>query len=162
MKRIFSVVFVLGLAITALMAQSSTPKAVIVPGKGGIDVEKLDKSLDLNMDISNLSLYEIRVLKTALAARKGECVLVSELRSLLNATSWYTQRAIEREGWEYTEDGVVIKKVDDYTPQEREFLNKLEQAEKNLLANNMLMLGTKSQPRLCPNLDNIANPMQMT
>ena len=162
MKRIFSVVFVLGLAITALMAQTSTPKTVKIPGKGGIDVEKLDKSIDLNMDISNLSLYEIRILKTALAARKGECILLSELRSIFDATSWYAEKAISREGWEYTDDGIVIKKVDDYTPQEREFLNKLEQAEKNMLANNLLTLGTKSMPRLCPNLDNIANPMQMT
>lgn len=165
MKRIFSVIFLLGFAIATLTVNAEKPKVVKVPGNGGIDVEKLDKNLDLNMDVSNLSLYEIRVLKAAVAARKGECLMLSELRGVFDETSWYVDRAAQREGWTYDDEGnIVIKKLEksNYSKEELDFLDRLEKAEKEKLANNLQLLGTRSQPRWSPNLDNLANPMQMS
>ena len=58
MKRILSLIVVLGVAVCTLMAQNQAPKRIIVPGQGGIDVEKLKDNIDLNMDVSKLNLNE--------------------------------------------------------------------------------------------------------
>lgn len=157
MKRILLLFTASMLVLMSAMAQEEA-KSVKIPGKGGIDVEKLKDNINFDMDVSKLNLNEIRVLKAALAARQGECLMESELRGLFDATSWYLERAEARADQEYEGKAKPIT----YTAQEQEFLKKLEKAEKNLTEKNMLLLGTKSQPRLCPNLDNLANPMQMT
>ena len=46
-------------------------KPLILPGKGHINVEKLNGKIDTNMDISQLSLSELRVLRNAFAAQQG-------------------------------------------------------------------------------------------
>ena len=47
-------------------AQESHP--VIIPGKGHIDVEQLNKKLPLNINVDNLSIAEIRILRNAVSA----------------------------------------------------------------------------------------------
>ena len=76
-------------------SKAQETKSIIVPGKGGIDVEQLKDNLNLNMDVSQLTLYEIRVLKTALEARQGKCIMESELRGLFDQTSWYLDLAVK-------------------------------------------------------------------
>ncbi len=165
MKRIISLFIVLSVAVCTLMAQAKGPKKIIVPGKGGIDVEKLKDNIDINMDVSKLNLNEIRVLKAALEARQGKVIMESELRGLFDQTSWYLEQAVNKNEYEWSDqaNAVVQTKAPKitYTPQEQEFLNKLNRAEKQLKENNLRLLGTKSNPQWSPNIDNLANPMQI-
>ena len=86
MKKILTIAFVL-LAATAVQAQQTavhndgtgnadsfgkkTAGKIILPGKGRIDVEQLNRHIDTDMDISQLSISELRVLRNAFAARQG-------------------------------------------------------------------------------------------
>ena len=69
---------------TTMMAQ----EPVVLPGKGKINVENL-KQVNTNMDISKLSVCELRTLRNAFAAQQGYIFKSSELRQLFNSTSWY-------------------------------------------------------------------------
>ena len=133
---------------TLVQAQAKTP--VPLPEKCQIDVEKIQNNLDLNMDLSRLNLYELRVLKAAVAARKGECIMESELRGLFDATSWYTNLATHQM---FDDDAKPIT----YTAQEKDFIARIEQAEAALKAKNF----SQQNGRTCPNLANLANPLQM-
>ena len=165
MKRILSLIVVLGVAVCTLMAQNQAPKRIIVPGQGGIDVEKLKDNIDLNMDVSKLNLNEIRVLKAAFEARQGKVIMESELRGLFDQTSWYYDLAVSKNSYEWSDEAnavvATVKPKITYTPQEQEFLDKLNKAEKQLKENNLMLLGTKSNPQWGPNIDNLANPMQI-
>lgn len=163
MKKLF-LVLVLMVSIFGNSMADDTPR-IIVPGKAGIDVEQLNKNIDLNMDVSQLSLYEIRILKTALEARQGKCIMEAELRGLFDQTSWYRELAVKNNEYVWSDEAntvvqTVAPKIS-FTPQEQEFLNRLNEAEKQLKENNLMMLGTKSHPKMGPNIDNLANPMQM-
>ena len=163
MKKLF-LVLVLMVSIFGNSMADDTPR-IIVPGKAGIDVEQLNKSIELNMDVSQLSLYEIRILKTALEARQGKCIMEAELRGLFDQTSWYRELAVKNNEYVWSDEAntvvqTVAPKIS-FTSQEQEFLNRLIEAEKQLKENNLMMLGTKSHPKMGPNIDNLANPMQM-
>ena len=160
-----SLLFLVLMVLVLGSSKAQETKSIIVPGKGGIDVEQLKDNLNLNMDVSQLTLYEIRVLKTALEARQGKCIMESELRGLFDQTSWYLDLAVKNNSYEWDDktNGLVqtVAPKISYTPQEQEYLNKLNQAEKELKEKNMMLLGTKSQPKWSPNIDNLANPMQV-
>ena len=167
MKKLFLLLSLSLLAISSAIAQDEQqPPSVILPGNGNIEVEKLSGDIDLNMDVSKLNLYEIRVLKAALGARQGELIMTSELRRLFDATSWYNEIAEKRAGlyWDETKNDFAppITTPITFTPEEQAFLAKLDAAEKELKSNNLIFGGTKSKPQMGPNLDNLANPMQMT
>ena len=68
MKKLFFLLFAL---IGVMSTSAQEPAPMILPGAGHINVEKLDKGLNLNMDISKLSLSELRVLRNAIPARPG-------------------------------------------------------------------------------------------
>ena len=168
MKKFILLLVVSLLAMGSLWAQDDEQRPVnlVLPGNGNIDVEKLNGDIDFNMDVSKLNLYEIRVLKAALGARQGELIMTSELRRLFDATSWYTELAEKRAGlyWNEQKDDFddAISTPITFTPREQAFLKKLDQAEKDLVARNLMITGTKSHPQKGPNLDNLANPLQMT
>ena len=164
MKRFLLLIVVSLLVLSQAMAQDAKP-SIVIPGEAGIDVETLKENIDLNMDVSKLNVYEIRVLRTALAARQGELVEQSELRRLFDATSWYIPIAQQRAGIEWDASGNQVKQEKlppiGYTAEEKAFIEKLNKAEENLLHNNVMLLGTKSNPSMGPNLSNLANPMQL-
>jgi len=60
----------------------------VIPGKG-IDIESLNGSVDFNMDISSLSLSDIRILRNSFAAKQGHCFMEADLRAIFNTTTWY-------------------------------------------------------------------------
>lgn len=164
MKRILSIIIVLGVAVLPALALNDGPKSIMVPGKAGINVETLKDHLDLNMDVSQLNIYEIRVLKTAIEARKGKCIMESELRGLFDQTSWYLDLAREKNGFNWDENtGNYVPASLDLTlsAQEQAFLDRLNAAEKKLLQRNLIEQGNKSNPKWGPNIDNLANPMQI-
>jgi hypothetical protein len=164
MRKLFLVLVLMVIVMGDAAAQDT--KRIVVPGNAGIDVEQLKDNIDLNMDVSKLSLYEIRVLKAAMEARQGKCIMESELRGLFDQTSWYLELAIKNNSYAWSDKEnalvpVVTPKIS-YTPQEQEFLDKLNKAEMELQQNNIMLLGTKSKPQWGPNIDNLANPMQVS
>jgi len=161
MKKYFIFLVFMVLVMGSQSAQGTT--SVIVPGKGGIDVEQLKDNLNLDMDVSQLSLYEIRVLKTALEARQGKVIMEAELRGLFDQTSWYRELAINSNSYNWGDNGMVQTKAPkiSYTQQEQAFLDRLNKAEKQLKDNNLKLMGTKAKPVWSPNIDNLANPMQV-
>lgn len=125
---------------------------VIVDGK--LDVEKLGEDVDLQMDISSLTLYEIRVLRNSFAAKQGYCFMKGDLRYTFEATSWYNKR-MESRYWA-EEGGEEIEPIS-YSPQESVFIEKLKKREDELKAQNLLDQGN----RQVANIDNIVNLFQL-
>ena len=77
------------IALTVGLFAQTKPKKVILPGNGRLDIEKFNKRIDLKMDLSKLSLSELRVLRNAFAARQGYIFKSADLRSIYSQTSWY-------------------------------------------------------------------------
>ena len=136
------------LAIAMASLTTAQVKPITLPGKGHINAERLNGNIDMNMDISQLSVCELRALRNAFAARQGYLFKSSELRMLFNTTSWYDSLAWERE---LADNPKPVT----YTKQQSAFMEKLLAREKELLKNNL----KAGQGRV--NLDNLINPFQL-
>ena len=129
-----------------------------VEGRPVIDVESLNKDFDLNMDISQLTLSELRVLRNAFAARQGYLFMSAELRSIFNQTSWYDSLMYARweaeDNWQYydrctpeerkmyfgdKEPETPRPAKIQYSKEELAFIERVKKREKELLANNFRM-----------------------
>ena len=77
------------LCLIALTATAQTKQRVMIPGKGNINVEQLNKRVDLNQDISRLNMTELRVLRNSFYARDGYPFRDAFLRGVFQGTSWY-------------------------------------------------------------------------
>lgn len=150
-------------------------KPVVLPGKGKINVENL-KDVDLNMDISQLSLAECRVVRNGLAARQGYCFQSKDLRSLFSSTTWYDSlfwdrfQKVDESFVEHPyEDGDMYddyrlsyaKQADKYVPlmytkAEQDFVARLKAREAELQALNF-----KAPHGERVNTANIINPWQL-
>ncbi len=114
-------------------SQQNEKKHYILPGNGKIDVEMLNQKIDLNMDISNLSVNELRVLRNSFYARQGYAFMMSDLRSVFNQTTWYWDTMMGR--WELEEYAEYEgRKVPEYqfTKEEEAFMAKLKAREEEL------------------------------
>ena len=80
---------ILFVALAVSLCAGAQQQKVILPGKGKIDVERLNKQIPTNIDVSQLSISEVRVLRNAFAARQGYCFTSGDLRSIFDATLWY-------------------------------------------------------------------------
>jgi hypothetical protein len=114
---------------------------------------ELEEKIDLNMDISNLSLSDIRILRNSFAARQGYCFMQADLRAYFSTTSWYDKRMEERYWKE--EDGQNISPIS-YSKEEQVFIQKLKNREDELKAKNFYNDGKKT----FANLNNIINLFQ--
>ena len=135
------------------IVSQTKPKGVILPGKGRINVERLLNHIDMQMDISRLSLSELRVLRNAFAARQGYCFMSADLRSIFNQTSWYDSLLWAR--WEDEDTGTSRPLA--FTQQESVFIDRLKARETALLKTNF----KPSQPTWCVNTNNLVNPFQL-
>ncbi len=118
-------------------SQQNEKKHYILPGNGKIDVEMLNQKIDLNMDISNLSVNELRVLRNSFYARQGYAFMMSDLRSVFNQTTWYWDTMMGR--WELEEYAEYEgRKVPEYqfTKEEEAFMAKLKAREEELKKHN--------------------------
>ena len=155
------------LCLIAMTATAQKAQHVMVPGKGNIDVEQLNKRVNLNQDISQLSLTELRVLRNSFYAREGYPFRDAFLRGVFQCTSWYDSLMWAR--WAKVEDLMSGYERDDYykadgkvpfkiSKSEYAFINKLQAREKELKQQNF-------KPRVNGhrvNMDNVVNAMQMT
>lgn len=123
-----------------------------VAGKG-IDVEALKNNVDLTMDISKLSLSDIRILRNSFAARQGYCFMNADLRGIYSTTTWYDE-IMEKRFWD--EDSSGIETPIKYSKVEQEFIDKLLARENELKAGNFYQQGDKK----LVNLNNIVNLFQ--
>lgn len=150
MKKILLTMMVLAFAWEVSAQKESHP--VIIPGKGHIDVEQLNKKLPLNINVDDLSIAEIRILRNAISARQGYCFMNGDLRGIFGATSWYTQKMEDRYWKEEKGKATPIK----YTAAEQAFVQKLKKREDFLKTkNNIVPAG------MMVNMENIINPFQL-
>ena len=151
--------------VLTLSAQAQEkPKSVILPGKGRLDVEQFNRSINTNMDISQLSLSELRVLRNAFAARKGYIFESADLRSIFSQTSWYNdlmwkhfEEEDQKEGYGYQENGTYKAMPIKYTAAESAFMAKIKAREDELSKQNFNTKGGQ-----LVNVDNVLNPFQLT
>ena len=159
-------IFVTMLCLMAMTATAQKVQRVMVPGKGGIDVEQLNKRVNLNQDISQLSLTELRVLRNSFYAREGFPFRDAFLRGVFQCTSWYDSLMWAR--WGKVEDLMTGYERDDYykadgklpfkiSKSEYALINKLQTREKELKQQNFK--SPISGHRV--NMDNVVNAMQM-
>ena len=134
-----------------------------------LDVESLKDNIDLNMDINQLTLSELRVLRNAFAARQGYCFDSADLRSIFEQTTWYGPLMMAR--WSHEEDGMdewwdpddkkgaalfeIAKKPITYTDEETAFIDRIKAREKELTERNF-----KMDEGFIVNVDNVVNLFQ--
>ena len=139
------------LCLIALTAMAQEKQRVIIPGQGSINVELLNKRIDLKQDVSRLNLTELRVLRNSFYAREGYPFKNAFLRGVFQCTSWYDSLMWER--WEKVEDKVEYDdnvgwresyyRADAKVPMkttkaEQAFIAKLQAREKELKKQNKL------------------------
>ena len=154
------------LCLMAMTATSQKVQRVMVPGKGGINVELLNKKVILDQDISKLSLTELRVLRNSFYAREGFPFRDAFLRGVFQCTSWYDSLVWKR--WDKVESLMQGYERDEYykadakvpfriSKEEQVFINRLLAREKELKQQNFV--SPISGYRV--NMDNVVNAMQM-
>ncbi len=155
--------------LIALTASAQTAKRVMIPGKGNINVEQLNKRVDLSQDVSRLNLTELRVLRNSFFARNGYPFKDAFLRGVFQCTSWYDSVMGER--WAKVEEKLDYNSDESYrttyykadakvpmktTKAEQAFIAKLQAREKELKKQNFI---TQNGYRV--NMNNVINAMQL-
>ena len=113
-----------------------------------VDIENMKDNVDLNMDISQLNLADLRILRNIFAAQQGYCFKDAFMQHIYCATSWYWDIAIEK-AWG---DPVVVK----YTPEQEKFIDKIKAREEELQKSNFNPLDG-----YLVNYNNVTNMYQM-
>ncbi len=93
-----------------------------------VDIENMKDKVDLDMDISQLNLADLRILRNIFAAQQGYCFTDAFLRHVYGATSWYFDIAIEKAYG----DPVNVK----YTDEQNKFIERIKAREEELLKSN--------------------------
>ena len=156
--------------LMALTASAQTAKRVMIPGKGNINVEQLNKRVDLSQDVSRLNLTELRVLRNSFFAREGYPFKDAFLRGVFQCTSWYDSLQWKR--WEKVESKVEYNDNESYrttyykadaklpmktTKAEQAFIAKLQAREKEQKKLNF----QPSESGYRVNMNNVINAMQL-
>lgn len=170
MKKLQSLIIVaVGMLTGCVSTPSSEPMTAIEPTK--LDVESFIDTIDITMDISQLSLSDCRILRNAFAARVGYPFRDAYLRGVYQTTSWYDSLQ-----WVFWDDPRYIKEVDyrpdenwrdafyrsvrddaiKYTPEQLDFVNRLKAREEELLKHNF---DVAEGYRV--NISNLINPAQL-
>ena len=157
-------------ALLTACATGQKEVAVEVP-VSNIDVEQLINGIDYNMDVTGLSLADVRVLRNAPAALRGYPFKDAYLRGVYGGTTWYDSltwkfdesvkydavEERENEPWRdhyyrAAQEGGLLK----YSPEEQDFMKRLKEREKALLAKNFDV-----EEPLRVNMQNLSNPTQL-
>ncbi len=162
------------LLLTACMAAlicACSQKQNVVVGPSQIDVEKLLDSIDYNMDVSGLSLADVRTLRNAPAAQRGLPFMDSYIRGIYAQTTWYDSlmwafdEKVETAGIESREDEswrdfymrvVDEKKLLNYSDEELAFIKRMQAREDELKKQNFDV-----PEGLRVNMQNLTNPAQL-
>ena len=154
-----------------LVMACSQKQAVVTVPVTQIDVEKLHDSIDYDMDISGLSLADVRTLRFAPDAQRGFPFEDSYIRGLYLSTTWYDSLMYEFDDnlpWDNfkQKDGEafydfyhrMVDKADvmKYTEQEKSFIERLKTREEELLRQNFEV---EEGQRV--NMQNLINPQEL-
>ncbi|MBR4730868.1 MAG: DUF3160 domain-containing protein [Prevotella sp.] len=157
--------------VAALICACSQKQSVVQVPPSQIDVEKLLDSIDYDMDISGLSLADVRTLRNAPAAQRGLPFRDSYIRGIYNATTWYDSlmwkfdEKVESAGMESKEDEswrdfyyriIDEKNLLNYNDQEKAFIKRLQEREDELAKQNF-----EVPEGLRVNISNLLNPTQI-
>ena len=82
MRKITSLIFATLILVGCATKEQTAPVSTL-------DVESLRDSVDLNMDITGLSLCDLRILENVFLAQKGYPFEDSYIRSIYGSTTWY-------------------------------------------------------------------------
>ena len=157
--------------LAALMAACGQKQSVVSVPVSHIDVEKLIDSIDYNMDVSGLSLADLRTLRNAPAARQGFPFKDAYLRGVYESTTWYDSLM-----WKFDEktnfDGIEQKENESwrdfyyrasqekglikYSQEELDFMKRLQERVDELKKQNFDV-----PEGLRVNMANLTNPTQM-
>ena len=138
-----------------------------------IDLESLMDGIDYDMDVSGLSLADVRLLRNAPAARRGYPFMDAYLRGAYQETTWYDSlmwifdanvdiygfdsEKKEDETWRaYYARMCENKLMLDYSEKELAFMKRLKEREDKLLKHNFDV-----EEGLRVNLQNLTNPRQL-
>lgn len=146
----------------------STTKEQQVP-VSHLNVENLLDSLDLDMDISQLPLSDLRILENVFLAQKGYPFEDSYIRSIYQTTTWYDSlmwNFDENEDFflpykghdetiSYRQDyyGRIKSEVIAYTDEQQAFVDRVKAREAELQAKNF-----KPETNARVNMTNVVNP----
>ena len=168
MKRIASFI------LSGLLLAGCATKEQTAP-VSTLDVESLRDSVDLNMDITGLSLSDLRILENVFLAQKGYPFEDSYIRSVYGSTTWYDSLM-----WEFSENedyydqnsgywggkrneelsyreeyyNSIKPEIIAYTDEQRAFVNRVRQREDELRKRNFKSGNEDDKV----NVANIVNP----
>ena len=153
-------------AATVIGACSQKQAALVTVPPSQIDVEKLMDSIDYNMDVSGLSIADVRTLRNAPAAKRGYPFKDSYLRGVYHTTTWYDSLMFaldenlpwdkfqnrEDEPWRDFYYRVVDGQMK-YSAEELDFMKRLKEREEELKKQNFDV-----PEGLRVNMGNLSNP----
>jgi len=157
--------------VALMMACAQKQQAVVTVPPSQIDVEKLLDSIDYDMDISGLSLADVRTLRNAPAAQRGFPFKDSYIRDVFLTTTWYDSLMYAFDDnmpyseYESKEDesfyDFYYRMIDEanimkYTDQEKAFIKRMQAREDELKQQNF-----EVEEGLRVNMQNLANPTQL-
>ena len=157
--------------VAAMISACSQKQSVVQVPPSQIDVEKLLDSIDYDMDVSGLSLADIRTLRNAPAAQRGLPFRDSYIRGIYNATTWYDSlmwkfdEKVESAGMESKDDEswrdfyyriIDEKNLLNYNDQEKAFIQRMQEREDELAKQNF-----EVPEGLRVNVSNLLNPTQI-
>ena len=159
------------LCLAALVMACSQKASVVSVPASHIDVEQLLDSIDYSMDVSGLSISDVRVLRNAPAARQGFPFKDAYIRGVYAGTTWYDSlmwkfdentnfeniEQKENESWrDYYYRASEEKGLIKYTQEEQNFMKRLQAREDEL---KKLNFDTPEDLRV--NMANLINPSQL-
>lgn len=168
MKRIASFI------LSGLLLAGCATKEQTAP-VSTLDVESLRDSVDLNMDITGLSLSDLRILENVFLAQKGYPFEDSYIRSIYQSTTWYDSLmwafsenedyydqnsgywgGERNEELSYREEyyNSIKPEIIAYTDEQRAFVNRVRQREDELRKRNFKSENEGDKV----NITNIVNP----
>jgi hypothetical protein len=169
MKEIMK--FATVMMVAGLTMACSQKQAVVTVPTTQINVEKLLDSIDYNMDISGLSLADVRTLRCAPDAQRGLPFRDSYIRGIYLSTTWYDSLMYEFDEhlpWDkykikddesfygFYQRMITDADVMKYTEQEKDFIKRLEAREEELRKQNF-----EVEEGLRVNMQNLTNPHEL-
>ena len=160
-----------GACVVAILCACSQKQSVVSVPISQIDVEKLIDSIDYDMDVSGLSLADVRTLRNAPAAQRGMPFMDSYLRGIYSSTTWYDSlmwvfdEKVESAGISSKDDEswrdfyyrvIEEKNLLNYNDQEKAFIQRLQEREDQLKKQNF-----EVPEGLRVNMTNLLNPSQI-
>ena len=140
MRKIIPLVFAAMLLVGCATKDQTAPVSTL-------DVESLRDSVDLDMDITGLSLSDLRILENVFLAQKGYPFEDAYIRSVYGSTTWYDSLmwefdqneqhfvdALHNENMSYRESyyNSIKPEFIAYTDEQRAFVNRVRQREDEL------------------------------